>query len=39
VSLDRMRCATAQKLIGLIEEAEPDNSCYIEALGRVLAHG
>jgi AraC family transcriptional regulator len=30
--------ATAQKLIGLIEGAEPDNSCYIEALGRVLAH-
>jgi hypothetical protein len=29
--------ATAQKLIGLIEGAEPDNSCYIEALGRVLA--
>ena len=30
--------ATAQKLIGLIEGPEPDNSCYIEALGRVLAH-
>jgi AraC family transcriptional regulator len=30
--------ATAQKLIGLTEGAEPDNSCYIEALGRVLAH-
>ncbi len=30
--------ATAQKLIGLIEGAESDNSCYIEALGRVLAH-
>ena len=30
--------ATAQKLIGLAEGAEPDNSCYIEALGRVLAH-
>ena len=30
--------ATAQKLVGLIEGAEPDNSCYIEALGRVLAH-
>jgi AraC family transcriptional regulator len=30
--------ATAAKLIGLIEGAEPDNSCYIEALGRVLAH-
>jgi AraC family transcriptional regulator len=30
--------ATAQKLIGLIEGSEPDNSCYIEALGRVLAH-
>jgi AraC family transcriptional regulator len=30
--------ATAQKLIGLIEAPEPDNSCYIEALGRVLAH-
>ena len=30
--------ATAQKLIGLIEGAETDNSCYIEALGRVLAH-
>ena len=30
--------ATAQKLIGLMEGPEPDNSCYIEALGRVLAH-
>jgi AraC family transcriptional regulator len=30
--------ATAQKLIGLTEGAEPDNSCYMEALGRVLAH-
>ena len=30
--------ATAQKLIVLAEGTEPDNSCYIEALGRVLAH-
>jgi AraC family transcriptional regulator len=30
--------ATAQKLIGLIEGPEPENSCYIEALSRVLAH-
>src|SRR6476660_10583091 len=30
--------ATAQKRIGLIEGPEPDNSCYIEAPGRVLAH-
>src|SRR4029078_5918071 len=30
--------ATAQKLVGRTEGAEPDSSCYIEALGRVLAH-
>src|SRR6476620_7433159 len=30
--------ATAQKLIGLTEGAEPDSSWYIEALGRVVAH-
>src|SRR6476469_8589282 len=30
--------ATAQKLIVLAEGSDPDNSCYIEALGRVLAH-
>ena len=30
--------ATAQKLIVLAEGTEPDNGCYIEALGRVLAH-
>src|SRR6478609_4140412 len=30
--------ATAQKLAGLIDGSESDNRCYIEALGRVLAH-
>jgi AraC family transcriptional regulator len=30
--------ATAQKLAALIEGPESDNRCYIEALGRVLAH-
>jgi AraC family transcriptional regulator len=30
--------ATAQKLAGLIDGSESDNHCYIEALGRVLAH-
>jgi AraC family transcriptional regulator len=30
--------ATAQKLVGLIEGPESENSCYIEALGRVLMH-
>jgi AraC family transcriptional regulator len=30
--------ATAQKLAELIDGVESDNRCYIEALGRVLAH-
>lgn len=30
--------ATAQKLVGLIEGPEHENSFYIEALGRVLTH-
>lgn len=30
--------ATAQKLAELIDGPESDNRCYIEALGRVLAH-